>query len=217
MCVALALSGCDPNGQLGDPCLGTGTLPEESMEAFAAKCAEATQIEVRGFNCDDGTIIPTTNLTPGACPNQDCDAPNVLNGECDECSRFQVLAKTEEAIAVGLCRKKGLDEGEGYRDVAVIQYNRFTGATCFYQALGPSLPAEVTAPSQGIGPGTFPWFTPSQTAGEKCVMCHDNGPFVRSPYLAQLRDVGPNPDNGVHRPRSRHLHGPCRPELGKQV
>ena len=31
------------------------------------------------------------------------------------------------------------------------------------------------------------WLSPKVTAGLKCVRCHDNGAFVRSPYLAQLK------------------------------
>ncbi len=199
-CVAFGLAGC---GDDGDPCLGTGTLPTESLEEFSGKCLEAIGLPVPAFNCDEGTLVPTTNLTGVGTPDETCDAPNVLNHECDPGSKFQVLAQTEEAIVVAHCRKRGLPDGF-YEDIAVIQYNQVNGATCFYQALG-NLPAEVSAPSDPDG--TFPWQTPEVTAGQNCVSCHDNGPLVRSPYLAQLRDEpvnrlpGTNPDDNVWGPR----------------
>jgi hypothetical protein len=111
-----------------------------------------------------------------------------------------VLKQTNDVPIIGHCRKKGNGDGV-YGDIAVIQYNQKNGATCFYQALG-NLPAKVTAPSEGNGPGKFPWFNPKVTADIQCVRCHDNGPFVRSPYLAQLRNEaknrlpGTNPGNG---------------------
>ena len=192
--VALALSGCFGDGDLGDPCEGTGVLPGDTLEEFSAQCFEAIGLDVPAFNCDDGTLVPEINLTGETYGTQFCDAPNVLNAVCDPESRFQVLAQTDQAIVVAHCRKKGLGEGL-YGDIAVIQYNQVNGNTCYYQALGDNLPAEVTAPSEGIGPD-FPWYSPAQTANVNCVRCHDNGPFIRSPYLAQLRDVEPNPVTG---------------------
>jgi len=203
--VTLGLSACsDTTG--GEPCLGTGTLPSDSLETFSGKCLEAIGLDVPAFNCDDGTLVPENNLSAASYPNQTCDAPNVLSGVCDPGSRFQVLAQTAEAIVVAHCRKKGRGDGS-YGDIAVIQYNQINGATCFYQALALDLPAAVTAPSEGIGPGTFPWLTPADTADINCVRCHDNGPLIRSPYLAQLRNEptnrlpGTNDNDGVWGPR----------------
>jgi hypothetical protein len=167
-------------------------LPSDSLPAFTQKCTAAIGIEVPAFNCDDGTLVPETNLSGGAYPNQFCDAPNVLNSESDPGSRFQVLKQTNDVAIVAHCRKKGNADGF-YGDIAVIQYNRTNGATCFYQALG-KLPAVVTAPIEGNDPaqGKFPWLDPQGTADIRCVRCHDNGPFIRSPYLAQLRNEPTN-------------------------
>ena len=176
----------------------------DTLEAFARKCADAVgqDFDVPGFNCDEGTIVPETHLSAGF-----CDRPNVLHGACDPGSKFQVLKESKDVAIVGHCRKQGHADHE-YGDIAVIQYNKKNGAICFYQALagdppskGP-LPAQVTAPSEGNGPGKFPWLNPSKTAGINCVSCHDNGPFVRSEYLAQLRNEpknrlpGTNPGSG---------------------
>jgi hypothetical protein len=167
------------------------------LEEYAAECEEATGIAVPAFNCDNGTLVPTDNFD-----GQSCDRPNVLQHECDPGSRFQVLAKTQDAFVVAHCRKQGHPAG-GYRYIAVIQYNRVNGATCWYQALTDDLPPQASAPIDGAGAGagggpggTFPWLSPASTAAIGCVFCHDNGPIIRSPYLAQLHNVGPNPVTG---------------------
>jgi hypothetical protein len=161
-------AGCDEN------------LPSDSLEDFSKKCDVAIGETVPDFNCDDGTKVPTTHFSGG-----NCDRPNVLNAECDPDSRFQVLKQTNDVAIVAHCRHQAYNNAPGeYGDIAVIQYNKKNGATCFYQALQPHLAAKVTSPSQGTG--AYPWETPAGTAGIRCVRCHDNGPFIRSPYLAQL-------------------------------
>jgi hypothetical protein len=211
-CVALAIAlalcsaSCRPPndtvGQTGDVTAANDcdeNLEHDSLPEFARKCTAAIGVDVPGFDCDSGTPVPENHLT-GSYPTAMCDAPNVLNGECDPGSRFQVLKQTADVSIVAHCRKKGLASGK-YGDIAVIQYNQKDGATCFYQALG-NLDHNVTAPRDGNGPGKFPWKDPKDTAAIQCVQCHDNGPFVRSPYLAQLRGEptnrlpGTNPGSG---------------------
>lgn len=111
-----------------------------------------------------------------------CDRPNVLNQACDPGSKFQVVAQTPDAAAVAHCRKHDLGVNH-YGDIAVIQYNKWNGAVCFYQALGDKDGTNVPAPSQGTSGGV--WLTPATTRGFGCVGCHDSGGFIRSPYLAQ--------------------------------
>ena len=172
----------------------------DSLTQFAQKCKEAVGEDVPPFNCDEfGTAVPENHFVGGLYPSGVCDAPNVLSGVCDPGSQFHVLKETNDVAIVAHCRKKGHANNE-YGDIAVIQYNKKNGATCFYQALAndpphPSdppasfaLPAKVTAPSEGNGTDKFPWFDPVKTAGVNCVECHDNGPFIRSEYLAQLRN-----------------------------
>ena len=193
--VSCTLVSCgDDSGPGGGPQQTTecnDSLPSDTLTEFAQKCSASIGVDVPAFNCDDGTLVPETNLT-GTYPGQFCDAPNVLNAVCDPGSRFQVLTQTNEAAIVAHCRKQNNADGF-YGDIAVIQYNRINGATCFYQALG-ILPANVTAPSEGNDPaqGRFPWLDPADTADINCVGCHDDGPFIRSPYLAQLRDETTN-------------------------
>jgi hypothetical protein len=168
----------------------------DTLEEYARKCDAAVGATVPDFNCDNGTLVPegkTNGLQYG--PGMKCDRPNVLNHECDPGSRFQVLVNSQDAAIVAHCRKKiDADHEDGkYGDIAVIQYGKKSGATCFYQAPvdngdhATRLDQAVKAPSKGQS--AWPWLTPKQTADIHCGECHDNGPFVRSPYLAQLADV----------------------------
>ena len=160
----------------------------DTMKDYAKKCADATGISVPAFNCDAGTSVP------GQGNGVVCDQPNVLNSRCDPGSKFQVLpGGNADAVAVAHCRKVGLPvAGSVYNDIAVIQYNKKNGATCFYQALtdlpGQNVPAPI---SSGESPwqafSTASWISPAGTEALGCTSCHDNGGFIRSSYLAQLR------------------------------
>lgn len=172
--------------------------PLDALATYAKQCHDAIGVTVPDFDVDSplGTTVPTDHLTPANAtyPSGTCDRPNVLNGVCDHGSRFRVLVNTEQAYVVAHARKMGLPQGQ-YGDVAVIQHNKMSGATCFYQGaladFNLSHNGKVKAPSKGVGNPVF-WMTPAQIAGSKfpCASCHDNGPIIRSPYLAQI--TGPN-------------------------
>lgn len=118
-----------PLGGAFDPTCGQG-LPTETQAEYAKKCDDAIGDTVPTFNCDVGTLVPTTHQT-GTYPSMSCDRPNVLNSQCDPGSRFQVLPSANpNVLMVAHCRRKG--GTTTYGDVAVIQYNKANGATCFY-------------------------------------------------------------------------------------
>jgi len=188
----------------------------ESLHDYADRCERETKISVPGLQCDDtqSTLVPMTNaldannnpISFGA--DSDfvdlykklkhgsggrCDKPDRLNRECDPGSRFHVLRQTADAYVVAHCRKKGNVENT-WGDIAVIQHNTKNGATCFYQE-GPAsgLKNDVAAP---IVQGPNEWHDPSGTHSEGCVNCHDNGPIIRSPYLAQITGANKLPGAG---------------------
>ncbi|NOU11412.1 MAG: hypothetical protein HOO98_15545 [Nitrospira sp.] len=173
-------------------------LAADELAAYAKECDAVIGVTVSDFDVDSplGTTVPTDHLTPATAtyPDGTCDRPNVLNGKCDHGSRFRVLVNTADAYVVAHARKMGLSQGQ-YGDVAVIQHNKVNGATCFYQGaledFHLSHNGNVKAPSKGVGNPVF-WMTPSQIVSSKfpCGSCHDNGPIIRSPYLAQI--TGPN-------------------------
>jgi len=171
------------------PCRGGS----ETLAQFAARCDKAMGgITVPQFDCDATSATEPKGQGDGS--KVKCEAPNVLNSECDPGSHFQVLHRDEGGdgiYVVAHCRHRLVQRHNGpgqYSDVAVIQYNAHTGATCYYQALKDGL--SHTAPAPILGEANY-WKPPAETAGIRCVHCHDNGPFIRSPYLAQLGQVWP--------------------------
>lgn len=161
--------------------LSSVAAAQTSLQSYAAQCDAAIGATVPAFSCSSGALIPTTNHVGGS-----CDRPNRLKEECDPGSFFQVLPSQNPAVKiVALCRRDG--SITGFNDIAVIQTNVSSGATCFYQALSRNMPNEVGAPSQSTN---FPWLPPSEVARIECHTCHDNGAIIRSPYLTQL--TGPN-------------------------
>ena len=170
----------------------------EDLVSYAAKCKAAIGVAVPAFNCNDEsfTEVPegNSNGRPYGHFSRKCDFPNVLNHECDPGSRFKVLQNDDDVAMVAHCRKESAKTGDPtFGDIAVIQYNKKNGATCFYQQLDDPknskhnvrLQADVKPPEDG---GEI-WYSPAETEGIKCGECHDNGPLVRSPYLAHLKDI----------------------------
>ncbi len=188
----------------------------ENLSEYAAKCDLATGLHVPEFSCQDGVLVPGQDKP---FPAFACPAPNVLNGVCDPGSRFQVLAQNEEAAVVAHCRKDKHENKKDtlYEDIAVIQYNKKNGAVCFYQALASRGPDGKTIPINGDtipapidGESAWRWLDPVRTHAIGCTACHDNGGFIRSPYLAQLSNpphVLPNTSAGFdnNRPILRYV------------
>jgi hypothetical protein len=131
-----------------------GSSAIDELEEYAKLRQDETGVDIpKTFSCrsPNAEDVPNQTYTPTAPGVRGpCIAPNVLNGECYPGSHFQVLRKTKDAVAVAHCRKVGLPEqtpGQDFwNDIAIIQYNKANGATCFYQALGSS--------TNGILPGT---------------------------------------------------------------
>lgn len=156
--------------------------------ASAIRCEQETGIPVTDFNCEDGTVVPSeltrapgdkvTVTTYGS--GTKCDKPNMLNRECDPGSKFQVITNTLEGYSVAHCRKKGSGTNI-FQDIAYIQHNNKTGATCFYQS-------EENADSSGTVTG-LRTTTPSSLMGlaTGCISCHDNGALIRSNYITQIK------------------------------
>jgi hypothetical protein len=179
----------------------------DTLGDYAAKCDAAIGLTVRGFSCEDGVEVPGQGTVPDGSL---CDRPNVLHGKCDPGSKFQVLARNADAAVVAHCRKVGLSTNDAdngrdrgmYSDIAVIQYNKSNGAICFYQALGRLDGRNVPPPS--AGESAWHWIGPKGTQNIGCTGCHDNGGFIRSPYLAQL-NLLPSTAEGFD-----NLHTPLR-------
>ncbi|MET0357484.1 MAG: VWA domain-containing protein [Cellvibrio sp.] len=168
----------------------------ETLKEYADKCAAEIGVAVPAFNCQTFEIAQKEGSAHGSGP---CDFPNRLNRACDPGSRIKVLHNDANVAIVASCRKVGADidtNNSIYNDIAVIQHNKKNGATCFYQALNGDDGSVVPSPSSPPVPGApFEWLTPSGTAGINCVACHDNGAFMRSPYMASALNF-PNQNIG---------------------
>lgn len=167
-----------------------GSARGDPLQDYASACDAAIGATVPDFNCDAGTQVPDTH------PNgSSCDRPDQLNQDCDPGSRFQVLTNNATAAVVAHCRKRGNATGNSqYGDIAVIQWSKTNGSTCFYQALDPHLDGHAKAPSKGAA--AWSWKSPADTAGIQCGRCHDNGPLIRSPYLTQITGINQLPGAG---------------------
>lgn len=196
-----ACSGCGPgNFTSSNVCSPWGnapgvilaqSLPVPTGTEYAKLCDSEIGVTVPDFDCDKGTLVPTTlNGTTLSAPTTSntftqpttCDRPNVLNGACDPGSKFQVLTNTPEAYVVAHCRRKG-SIPSAFGDIAVIQHNKKTGATCFYQS--PLFSQHTIVNNIVKAPRVDASFLRPQTGG--CMTCHDNGALIRSPYLTQLK------------------------------
>lgn len=179
----------------------------DSLADYSKKCEIATGIKIPKFNCGEGTDVGNQGDVPDGTA---CNKPNVLNGSCDPGSKFQVLpGRSTDAVAVAHCRKVGLPvDGDVYNDIAIIQYNKKTGAVCFYQALtnlpGSDIPSPA-APASPDGSGNdgsrwsdnaTHWLSPETTHSIGCTGCHDNGGFIRSEYIAQVAGKNALPTSG---------------------
>jgi hypothetical protein len=94
----------------------------------------------------------------------------------------------------------------GFEDIAIIQHNRVTGETCFFQMLRGDFssvdgrrvppPDEVSLPSGApvyALPASQFWLDPVNAASKGCNKCHDSDPWVHSPYIDQIRQADGTP------------------------
>lgn len=175
-------------------------IGDESLPSYARKCKAAMGgLDMPPIDCTKGTEVPDTQGDGQAYPNETCDRPNVLNGECDPGSKFQVLLdkvapNNQRVVMVAHCRHKNASKDK-FKDVAAIAYNFTTGDTCFFQDKAPDIEDTATPPLPVDDANNDFWATPFNVVGMNCVGCHDNGPFIRSPYLTQLKGT-PTTESG---------------------
>ncbi|ETX14431.1 hypothetical protein OCH239_03795 [Roseivivax halodurans JCM 10272] len=170
-------------------------------EVYGAACAAAIA-PIPGFDCADGVTIPITidgmEITDRA--PETCDRPGLLDngpgsdGQCVPFSRILNLS-TETAQVSVMCRQKRLRSADSpeFDEIDVIAHNPATGATCWFQAVNtkaaPVLGAAVPSPTGPDGEGF--WEPPETVVAEECGSCHDNDPFMYSPFVGQVWDHVP--------------------------
>jgi hypothetical protein len=179
----------------------------EDLATYANTCAVAMgNVAIPDFKCSDGVLVDIGSRDPigptagSSDTTNQCENPPYLPGSgCYKKSRLgqiRVVKGVNISANIGivfLCRHKGNasnlsttsheDSDDLFKDIAVIQTNYATGATCFFQQLGKDLPGKVKSPSTT----TKYWMSPATMTlkGNACAQCHDAGPFIRTPFIKQ--------------------------------
>ena len=196
------------------------------LPAFNCLDGEIIKIEVDGEVPSHGY----PEFAGDSSGNLDCDKPAHLamgnEGRCMPWARLGRLPSIRadgtthpDVDTVFICRRYNGRDGSyrwrdgqtydarvfpGFEDVAVIQHNRVTGETCWFQMLDSTakdarrvpppdeeqLPSD--APSTALSARTF-WLSPQRTAAINCLSCHDSDPWIHTPYVAQVKDRNGRP------------------------
>jgi hypothetical protein len=173
---------------------------------YAAQCREQIG-ELATFSCADGAVVPITvnGETPHSyVPDMQCDRPALLpngansDGQCVPYSTIIDLSN-DKMQAVAMCRQKNIRDSDSlyYDEVDVIAHNPATGATCWFSADGEDAEHPLDGkqvPSPTAATDASYWNSPSTVADAKCGNCHDNDPFMYSPFAGQVwENVPVNP------------------------
>jgi len=172
---------------------------------YAAQC-RAEIGDIPGFSCDEGVTVPITvnGVTPGNySKDMTCDLPALLpngsnsDGQCVPYSRILNLSDDDRQITV-MCRQKHIRAADSldFDEIDVIAHNPITGATCWFQASaaqgGVVDGSDVPSPTQANSAKFFN--APEAVVKDGCGTCHDNDPFMYSPFVGQVwHEVPTNP------------------------
>lgn len=188
-------------------CLDGATLPiKYKGVAIPAKTAADSAKFTDTTTCDEPPILP--------------DVAGGGIGQCVPNSTFQSSFDTDGKGYVLLCRNYEYRSSDAqaldpiYDDLAMIVYNKDTGGSCFFQQLAKPIArlpeVEVGTKFQaGIAGKDVPspfasdadkfWLAPNKIKGLGCANCHDANPFIRTPYIQQVRDAAALPSHGKSR------------------
>jgi hypothetical protein len=185
---------------------GTAIAQTQDIRSYGKECAAAIA-PVPSFDCQNGTVAAVTVngvAPPSYQPHMTCDRPSLLPygpeaaGQCVPYSRALVLIDDKKTQISAFCREKQIRASDTrfYDEIDVIAHSVVTGKTCWFQATGssPDHPLDGTRvlPPDNLG-GAFFWNPPAKTAADMCVSCHDSGPFVYSPFIAQTGQMPQDP------------------------
>lgn len=184
---------------------------------YAAQC-RAEVGALPDFDCAGGVPVPVTvdGIVVEDRAPAECDRPALLNngagsdGQCVPHSRILNLSTQGMQVSV-MCRQKRLRlaESSDYDEIDVIAHNPATGATCWFQAKAAEAGGTVSgrgvpSPTERAESGF--WRPPADVVADGCGDCHDNDPFMFSPFVGQVWHAVPSDPAGPY----RHV----APELG---
>ena len=169
----------------------------DSYANYAAQC-RAQVGEIPAFSCADGVTIPVTvdGVTPTTyTTGMTCDRPALLpngatsDGQCVPGSRILNLSTEVMQVSV-MCRQKHIRPADSlaFDEIDVIAHDPSTGATCWFQASAPAGAtldgSSVPSPTNDASAAFFN--PPEDVVADGCGTCHDNDPFMYSPFVGQV-------------------------------
>ena len=195
------------------PLDGTTEQPIHSVQKYAEACvAELGEIPFfqktgdgtyTTYSCMDSTPIPMTvtdasgHVDSPAGTVDKCDKPQYIYSLCEQGPRVAERTNDEGTHWVLLCRKSigGLSSSQ-FNDMAMIGHNPLTGKTCFFQnaLYSKTDGAHVPHPADKVKSETL-WegVHGGIGSGIECAHCHDNDPFIHSPWIDGALDRAGKP------------------------
>ncbi len=189
------------------------------IPAFSCMAGEEIPITI------DGKAVPPDKAPPR------CDRPSLLpqadaQSQCVPGSRALVLRDDQTAQVSAICRKQVARPAASplFDEINVISHSLKNGKTCWFTAKAqapltaasgidgrwvpsPSRLGRKPAPPSPEGvqapPADQVWLPPAKVAWSQpaCVSCHDSGPFMYSPYIAQTTQL-PGDPFGFYEPKA---------------
>ncbi|HEY8024679.1 MAG TPA: hypothetical protein VIF60_08950 [Burkholderiaceae bacterium] len=181
---------------------GMAAADPPDRPTYAAQCA-AEMGKIEKFNCMDGDLLDiTVNGVSQTKIVPKCDKPVQLglspeDGQCVPFSRLQLINTGNPNVTTeAICRKYHLHGTDGakntiFDDIAVIQHNKTSGRTCFFQSQievdldGTSVPS----PSDNTSVANSYWLDTPAVSNIHCSSCHAADPFIWSTFIAQKADL----------------------------
>lgn len=192
------------------------------IPAFSCMAGEEIPITVNGKPVPPQPA-PATCDRPSLLPQPDAQSP------CVPGSRALVLRDDQTAQVSAICRKQVARPAGSplFDEINVISHSLKNGKTCWFTAKAqaplteaagidgrwvpsPSTLARRPQPPSPAGqasvralPADKLWLTPAQVANSQpaCIRCHDSGPFMYSPYIAQTTQL-PGDPLGAYEPKA---------------
>lgn len=160
-------------------------LPDGNYKTYDCTTGEYSRTIPITVTDQNGRTQEVTALPP------QCDRPDWLRGSCDPYVRINHARNAQGTDWILLCRKPDVGIGPTdtkFNDMAIIGHNPKTGRSCFFQnsLYAKTDAGHVPSPADPLKSETV-WanFKP-----ESCHRCHDNEPFVHSPWVDQVKEPG---------------------------
>ena len=175
-------------------------LPKEGQ----LSCSQGKEIPIYVTDCTLGAekkkiTITEENFGKYARPDVDgtpvvnCDSPGLLTDwrSCVPGSRIQRFkSEKRNSVCVLLCRRGAKNSKEGFYDINMICNNSSNGATCFFNS---NFSKEMNGNKLPSVSSDNPFWQRPDKLSPRCTTCHDNDPFVVSPWLQNDKlDVVPS-------------------------